>query len=97
MRPSPAAPFNPANGDWGAWELAGRYSSTDLDYNIHSTVAGDPVLGGVQNIWSAGINFYPNDVLKFMFDFQHVDVKNIGTLGLDGQYDTVNIRTQVSF
>jgi phosphate-selective porin OprO/OprP len=94
VRPSPDQPFNPMNGDWGAWELAGRYSSTDLDYHLTSA---DHVFGGLQNIWSAGVNFYPNDVLKFMFDFQHVDVKNIGALNVDGQYSTINIRTQVSF
>ena len=97
MRPSPDHPFNPANGDWGAWEIAGRYSDTDLQYGIGSAIAGDHVFGGIQKIWSAGINFYPNDVLKFMFDFQHVNVDNIGALGVDGQYDTVEVRTQVSF
>ncbi len=97
VRPSPDHPFNPMNGDWGAWELAGRYSSTDLNYDIGSAVSGDRVFGGLQNIWTAGVNFYPNDVLKFMFDFQHVDVKDIGGAGVDGQYDTFNIRTQVSF
>jgi phosphate-selective porin OprO/OprP len=97
VRPSPDHPFNPGNGDWGAWELAGRYSSTDLDYGVSSTVAADRVFGGLQRIASAGINFYPDDVLKFMFDFQHVEVENIGALNVDGHYDTINIRTQVSF
>jgi phosphate-selective porin OprO and OprP len=97
VRPSPDHPFNPGNGDWGAWELAGRYSDTDLDYGISSAISGDRVFGGLQKIWSAGINFYPDDVLKFMFDFQHVNVENIGALGVNGQYDTVEVRTQVSF
>jgi len=101
VRPSPDHPFNPGNGDWGAWELAGRYSSTDLDYDLGSAVTADRVFGGLQNIWSAGINFYPDDVLKFMFDYQHVQLWNIGSpvAGLpgNGQYDTFEIRTQVSF
>ncbi|MGD0143074.1 MAG: porin [Rhizomicrobium sp.] len=97
VRPSPDSPFNPSTGDWGAWELAGRYSSTNLDHDITSAVALDRVFGGVQDIASAGINFYPDDVLKFMFDFQHVQLKNIGALNNNGQYDTVEIRTQVSF
>ena len=94
VRPSPDRPFNPGQGDWGAWELAGRYSSTDLDYDLADP---DHIFGGLQKIWSAGVNFYPNDVLKFMFDYQHVNVENIGALGVDGQYDTFEIRTQVSF
>jgi len=96
-RPSPANPFDPSSGDWGAWEIAGRYSSTDLDYHIGSAVSSDRIFGGVQNIWSAGLNFYPNDILRFMLDFQHVQLANIGSLGNNGQYDTISIRTQVSF
>ena len=96
-RPSPAALFDPASGDWGAWELAGRYSSTDLDYHITSATAADRVFGGQQYIWTAGLNFYPNDIVKFMFDWQNVDVKNIGKLGNNDKYDTINLRAQVSF
>jgi phosphate-selective porin OprO/OprP len=97
VRPSPANPFDPSNGDWGAWEIAARYSSTNLDYDITSAVKNEAIFGGIQNIWSAGLNFYPNDILRFMLDFQHVQLANIGSLGNNGQYDTINIRTQVSF
>ena len=96
-RPSPAASFDPENGDWGAWELAGRYSSTDLDYHITSATAADRIFGGEQYIWTAGLNFYPNDIVKFMVDWQNVDVKNIGKLGNNDKYDTINLRAQVSF
>jgi phosphate-selective porin OprO/OprP len=110
-RPSPANPFHPSTGDWGAWELAARYSRTDLDYDIHSTAhytyteAGtggntlaisDAVFGGLQNIASVGINFYPNDFLRFMFDFQNVQLRDIGALNNNGSYKTFEVRTQVS-
>ncbi len=112
VRPSPAEPFDPANGDWGAWELAGRYSSADLNYDVHSTAnytytepgtgastlkVADAVFGGQQNIWSVGLNFYPNDALKFMLDYQDVRLKDIGAFGNNGSYNTINLRTQVSF
>jgi phosphate-selective porin OprO/OprP len=97
VRPSPADPFNPSSDSWGAWELAGRYSSTDLNYDTTSAVKGDPVFGGLQNIASVGVNFYPNDILKFMFDWQSVKLENIGALNNDGHYDTFEIRTQVNF
>lgn len=97
VRPSPSEPFDPANDAWGAWELAGRYSSSDLGYDITSKVAGDRVFGGRQNVWTAGLNFYPNDVLRFVFDWQDVTLRNIGALGDNGRYQTVSLRAQVAF
>jgi phosphate-selective porin OprO/OprP len=102
-RPSPATPFDPSNGYWGAWELAGRYSDTNLDYDATSTFknattgVSEAVLGGIQKIWSAGINFYPNDTLKFMFDYQNVTLKDIGAVNQNGSYNTLSVRTQVTF
>ncbi len=96
-RPSPAYPFDPLNGNWGAWELAGRYSSTDLNYDVTSAVAADRVFGGAQDIWSGGVNFYPNDTLKFMLDYQSVRVRDIGALNNNGGYSTVEVRAQVTF
>ncbi|HKD20354.1 MAG TPA: porin, partial [Rhizomicrobium sp.] len=97
VRPSPVAPFDPANGNWGAWEIAARYSRANLDHDVTSTVAADRIFGGIQRITSAGVNFYPNDVLKFMLDWQYVDLKDIGALNNNGNYNTVILRTQVSF
>lgn len=94
-RPSPANPFDPLNGNWGAWELAGRYSSTDLNFDKSSAVSA--VLGGAQNIVSGGVNFYPNDTLKFMIDYQDVTLKDIGKLGNNGSYNTIEMRAQVTF
>lgn len=96
-RPSPKSPFDPANDSWGAWELAGRYSDVDFDHDVTSTISADRVFGGKQSIASVGLNFFPNDVLAFMFDWQDVTLRDIGALNNNGHYNTVNIRAQVSF
>jgi phosphate-selective porin OprO/OprP len=111
-RPSPAEPFDPSHGNWGAWELAARYSSTDLDHDLSSTVkytytepgtggntltVSNAVFGGVQNIWSAGVNFYPNDVLRFRLAWQNVELRNIGALNDNGHFETIDFGTQVTF
>lgn len=110
-RPSPLKPFNPWCRHWGAWELVGRYSSTDLDFKQNSTVkytftepgAGhnsltisNAVIGGTQKICSAGLNFYPNDALKFMFAWQNVHLANIGAINNNGNYNTFEVRTQIA-
>lgn len=98
-RPSPSQPFDPAAGGWGAWELAGRYSSDDFEYHPG---AADAVYGGKQNIWSIGLNWYPIDPLKVMFDFEDVDLKDIGGLTTptsdhNGHFTALSTRVQISY
>jgi phosphate-selective porin OprO/OprP len=96
-RPSPAYGFDPAAGNWGAWEIASRYSDSDLDYHLHSLVVGDPVFGGHQKIWTGALNFYPNDILKFGLEWENVTVDNVALLGNDAKFNVVSVRSQVSF
>lgn len=52
----------------GAWEIAARYSSVDL---------GDAdILGGEQNNFTLGLNYYVSSNLRFMANYVMVDVKD---------------------
>ncbi len=76
-------PFD-GHGGWGAWELALRYSRTDLNYHVGDAgVAGpaDSVRGGVQAITAGGVNWYPNPNLRFLLDYQHVNVQRLNPAG----------------
>jgi phosphate-selective porin OprO and OprP len=96
-RPSPDASFDPLAGNWGAWEIAGRYSAVDFDHDVTSTNVADRIFGGKQYIASAGLNFYPDDLLRFVLDYQSVTLRNIGALNDNGHYSTVSVRTQIAF
>ena len=79
MNPRPFIPFSSQSG-WGAWELAVRYSHTDLNY--HEGTAGfaapaEGVRGGVQNIWTTGVNWYVNANLKLVFNYLNVNVDRL--------------------
>ncbi|MEO8114120.1 MAG: porin, partial [Phenylobacterium sp.] len=100
--------FNPAAGTWGALELAARYS--DLDLNFHDCGAGraipaspaacfDAVRGGQQKISTIGLNWYLNPDIRFMLDYQHVDVDRFNAAGVQvGQkYNAVALRSQLTF
>jgi phosphate-selective porin OprO/OprP len=96
---------------WGVWEVAARYTNVDL--NDQEGRAGfampvNGVRGGEQEIWTAGLNWYPNNVIRFALDYQHVDIDRISTAaavpGLPGLYpqvgqsfDAVSLRSQISF
>jgi len=78
--PKPSKPFNLESGGWGAWELAARYSDLDLNYNqgtVGSATPSGGVRGGEQKIWTVGINWYPNSVIKFAFDYELIDIGRI--------------------
>jgi phosphate-selective porin OprO and OprP len=85
---APRAPLMPfdGRGGWGAWELALRYSHTDLNYRegVRATAA-DPVSlrGGEQSILGAGLNWYLNPNVKLMFNYLRVDVDRLNPAGID--------------
>ena len=106
--PKPRIPFSLQSGGMGAWEIAMRYS--DLDLNFNEGVAGSAtpvggVRGGQQRIWTAGVNWYPNSLLRFSLNLEHIDVTRLGTTGAPvvanadvGQsLNAVALRTQFGF
>lgn len=87
----PAKPFNMADGTFGAFELVARYSSVDLnDANI---------LGGEQDIVTAGLNWYLNGNFRLMFNYQYVDVdrRNAGGAQIGQDYHAVSMRAQANW
>jgi len=94
----PANPFSLWSGGWGAWEIAGRISTMNLNDQLGTT---NGVAGGQQTIYSAGLNWYVNSNIRFMFDYLHGDVAkqvsptNSGNAGT--RFDAFAMRTQVAF
>lgn len=105
----PASPFNLSAGEWGAWEIAARYSTLDLNDNegaIGFATPANGVRGGAQDITSLGLSWFPNNVIRFQLQYQDVSVDrlNPGTVGLAavgaqiGQdYQALALRTQLAF
>lgn len=83
--PRPAKPFDMKKGTWGAWELGLRYSKLDLNY-----LAGAPgtapvasaIRGGEQEIFTLGLNWYVNNVLRFQAAYQDVSVDRLSPGGV---------------
>ncbi|UTP39121.1 OprO/OprP family phosphate-selective porin [Phenylobacterium sp. LH3H17] len=82
--PRPAKPFDLKTGDWGAWELGLRYSKLDLNYLAGApgtaAVAG-AIRGGEQEIFTLGLNWYVNNVLRFQAAYQDVSVDRLSPGG----------------
>jgi phosphate-selective porin OprO/OprP len=110
FRISPAHPFSLKDGGWGAWEIAARVSYVNLVSNFVSgdALSADPaaVNGGKQTAYSLGLNWYPNDLVRFMVDYSHVDYRKINGVAATGlplgapigaNFDAISFRAQVAY
>jgi len=91
-RPVPAHPFDPFSdkGGWGAWELAARYSLTDLN--------SDDIHGGNQKVYGVSLSWYPNSFLRFLLQGDYVDVdRHIGGTQVGQSFWDLALRSQVAF
>jgi phosphate-selective porin OprO/OprP len=98
----PARPFDRSNGAWGALEVAARYSVLDLnDHAGVSRVAAPAggVRGGEQKVTTVGLNWYPNNTVRFLLDYQWIRVDRLNAAGasLDTDVDVVSLRSQFAF
>jgi phosphate-selective porin OprO/OprP len=110
FRLSPSHPFSLKDGGWGAWEIAARVSYVDLNSNFipGQAISADPgaIDGGKQTAYSVGLNWYPNDLVRFMIDYSHVDYDKINGVAATGlplgtpigaRIDSIAVRAQVSY
>ncbi|HXH42278.1 MAG TPA: OprO/OprP family phosphate-selective porin [Bradyrhizobium sp.] len=94
----PAHPFSLDGGGWGAWEIAGRFSTIDLNDQL-ATASG--VAGGRQTVYTLALNWYVNGNVRFMLDYLHGTVSRqaspISTADVGSKFDAVAMRTQFAF
>ncbi len=72
----------------GAWELAVRYSTIDLD--------DEDVRGGKLTDWTGGVNWYINDYTKFQFNYIRAYLDNHRLIG-ETRTDIYGLRAQIDF
>jgi phosphate-selective porin OprO and OprP len=95
---NPSNPFSLTGGGWGAWEIAGRYSTIDLNDQVGSALG---IAGGRQTIYTLALNWYINRNVRLMFNYLHGDVAkqvsptNVGDAG--SKFDAFAMRTQIAF
>lgn len=105
---SPDHPVDFKEGGIGAWELAARVSYVGLDDNFVTgqTLATAPsaVAGGDQLDYTAGVNWYVNNNMRFMLNYVHANIRKTSitagaSLGKDvgASIDAVGVRAQVQF
>jgi phosphate-selective porin OprO/OprP len=102
-KPKVDDPFSLGEGGIGAWEIAARYSSVDLNSNVvpgvpQTTTGG--IFGGRQQIASLALSWYPNDWLRFILQLQHADVNKLnpsGKIQIGQSFETLAARAQATW
>ncbi|MGB8601749.1 MAG: porin [Rhizomicrobium sp.] len=103
--PKPAQPFSLEDGTWGAWELVGRFSDTNLNDRLDdptsyiSAWSGtsktysfyNSARGGDQKVYTVGVNWYPNSVVRFALNYMWVDVTRYSATASSTTLPTANI------
>jgi len=93
----PAHPFSLDGAGWGAWEIAGRFSTIDLNGQL-ATPTG--IAGGRQTVYTLALNWYVNGNVRFMLDYLHGDITKQASVVNGGdagaRFDAVAMRTQVA-
>lgn len=82
-RVKPARNFDPSKGDWGAWQIAARYSVLDLD--------DEAVQGGRMQDATAGLNWYLFPNIRLMANYIYSDVEDAGHANI------YQMRAQIDF
>ena len=66
---TPARAFNPAKHDWGAFEVAGRLNSLQVDPSAYPVLADPRSAAQKANGFQAGLNWYPQKYFKVVFNY----------------------------
>ena len=90
---NPTNPFDPAQGKWGAWEVAARYSYLDLNDGSHG------LKGGRQQDITLGINWHLYSNVKLMTNYVHAIVMDTGAKNGSerGHANIFQMRAQIEF
>jgi phosphate-selective porin OprO/OprP len=97
-------------GGWGAFELAARYSDMNLNFDggpLGSAPVASTIRGGRLEVWTAGINWYLNPMVRIALEGQHVKLDRLSPdatayitpvgAQIGQSYDSVAVRTQLAF
>lgn len=77
----PRHPFNPLEGQWGAWQLVARYAELNVDSDAFPLFSNPATSARSAASWSVGVNWWLNRNVRFMTSFSHTDFKGGGGPG----------------
>jgi phosphate-selective porin OprO and OprP len=95
---SPAHPFDPAGGQWGAWEIGVRYGRLDIDNKAFPVLANPAAaVSGATNA-EAVLNGYLTDNARLLLNYERTSFDGGKAGGGDREPENAVItRAQMQF
>ena len=78
---TPLHPFDPHNGQWGAFQVVARYAELDIDNAAFPLFANPGTSASAAQAWSAGLNWYLNKNIRLNASFSHTTFTGGGGTG----------------
>ncbi|MBI3802674.1 MAG: porin [Nitrospirae bacterium] len=94
---SPLRPFDPGSGKWGAFEVAARYNVLTVDRDAFPLFADPTKSAREAKAKAAGVNWYLNKVVKFMFDYELTEFEGGAVRGNREKEKAFLGRSQIAF
>jgi phosphate-selective porin OprO and OprP len=95
---TPLRSFNPAEGNWGAFQVAARYSELDIDAGTFPRFASLDTSASHAAAWAVGLNWYLNTNIKIMADYEETHFTGGAARGRDRPVEQVLLsRFQFAF
>ena len=68
---TPKHPFDPRNGQWGAFQVVGRFAELDIDHAAFPYFSNPATSASGAQAWAAGLNWYLNKNIRADASFSH--------------------------
>lgn len=95
---TPKKPFSPANGGWGAWEIAARVGELDIDDDSFPIYASPTASATKAFSWGFGLNWHLNKNVKVNLNYDQTDFKGGAATDLLAKGEkAIFTRAQISF
>jgi phosphate-selective porin OprO/OprP len=93
----PTEVFDPAQGTWGAFELAARVAALDMDEDTFPSFANPATSASGVEQWTIGINWYLNRNLKLNLNYENFEFEGGAADGDRPAERVILARLQIAF
>lgn len=94
---NPKHPFDLKTGQWGAWEIVGRYHVLEVDHDAFPTFANPATAARKATAWGVGLNWYLSRNIRANLDYEQTYFDGGATAGNRPSEEVMFTRLQLRY